>query len=264
MLHRNLMSQAMISQPGETAVVNSQYLLSPQQIHFFDTFGFLKIPGLFAKDIDEIIGGFEDLFGNKDQPVWETNEALHGDERRVIIPGFIEQSPRLAPLQHDPRVIGIVQSLVGREYKWASSDGNLFYCESYWHPDTYAAPLNEYHIKLSFYLDNLSGDSGAIRLIPGSHFHKQSFGRTLNRDFKDPEKVTELYGVAGGDIPSITVESTPGDLIIWNFRTIHGSYNGGERRRLFSLNFGEAVAGTHDGIDPVACKAIPLRKALEG
>jgi hypothetical protein len=258
------MSQVMTSSPDNTALVDSRYLLSPQQVHFFETFGFLKLPGLFANDITEIIGGFEDLFGNKDQPVWETKEALHGDARRVIIPGFIEQSPRLAPLQHDPRVIGIVQSLVGREYKWASSDGNLFYCESYWHPDTYAAPLHEYHIKLSFYLDDLTGNSGAIRIIPGSHFHKQTFARTLLRDFKDPSTVMERFGVAGGDIPSITVESKPGDLIVWNFRTIHGSYNGGERRRLFSLNFGEAVAGTHDGNDQVSSKPIPLSSALSG
>jgi len=255
------MSQAMSSQPGDTAMVASQYLLSPQQIHFFETFGFLKIPGLFAHDIADIIGGFEDLFGNDDQPVWETKEALHGDARRVIIPGFIEQSPRLAPLQHDPRVVGIVQSLVGREYKWASSDGNLFYCESYWHPDDYAAPLHHYHVKLSFYLDNLTGDNGAIRIIPGSHFHQDTFSRTLRKDFKDASKVDELFGIAGGDIPSITIESVPGDLIIWSFRTIHGSYNGGERRRLFSMNFGEAVPGTHDA-NQVPNKPIPTRSAL--
>jgi len=255
------MSQAMTSQPGDAAAVASQYLLSPQQIHFFETFGFLKLPGLFADDIDEIIGGFEDLFGNQDQPVWETKEALHGDERRVIIPGFIEQSPRLAPLQYDPRVVGIVQSLVGREYKWASSDGNLFYCESYWHPDDYAAPLHHYHVKLSFYLDDLTGKSGAIRLIPGSHFHQQTFARTLRRDFKDSAGVSELYGIPGGDIPSITVESTPGDLIVWNFRTIHGSYQGGERRRLFSMNFGEITPGAHDE-KLVQNKPVPMRNAL--
>ena len=240
------MSQAATTQSGGTAVVDSQYLLSPQQIYFFETFGFLKIPGLFADDIADIIGGFEDLFGDEDQPVWETKEALHGDERRVIIPGFIEQSPRLAPLQNDPRVVGIVQSILGRDYIWSSSDGNLFYCESYWHPDDYAAPLHHYHVKLSFYLDDLTGKSGAIRIIPGSHFHQQTYSRTLRRAFKDEAGVKELYGIPGGEIPSITVESTPGDLIIWNFRTVHGSYNGGERRRLFSLNFGESVPGDHD------------------
>ncbi|MDZ7783049.1 MAG: phytanoyl-CoA dioxygenase family protein [Halioglobus sp.] len=182
----------------------------------------------------------------QDQPVWETKEQLHGDQRRMIIPGFIEQSPRLAPLQHDPRVVGVVQSLIGPRYKWASSDGNLFYCESYWHSDMYAAPLQHYHIKLSFYLDDLTGENGAIRIIPGSHFHKQSFARTLRRDFDNPARIEELYGVDGRDIPSITVESSPGDLIVWNFRTIHASYHGGERRRLFSMNFGEQEPGNFD------------------
>src|SRR5690606_633053 len=114
-----------------TTAVDSRHILSPQQIHFFETFGFLKVPGLLADDIHEIIDAFEELFDK--QPVWETKEALHGDEKRLIIPGFIEQSPRLSRLQHDPRVVGIVQSILGRDYVWSSSDGNLFYCESYWH-----------------------------------------------------------------------------------------------------------------------------------
>ena len=257
------MSQDMTSNIEQPDTVDSKYLLTPQQIHFFETFGFLKLPGLVADDIAEIIGGFEDLFGNKDQPVWETKEALHGEEKRVIIPGFIEQSPRLAPLKDDPRVIGVAQSLLGPQYQWASSDGNLFYCESYWHPDTYAAPLNHYHVKMSFYLDELSGENGAIRVIPGSHFHNSTFARTLLKDLDDPTHVEDVYGVHGNDVPSVTLNSSPGDVIVWNFRTIHASYNGGERRRLFSLNFGEAVPGTHDGPDTKASKPVLIRSALE-
>ncbi|GAB5445133.1 phytanoyl-CoA dioxygenase family protein [Gymnodinialimonas sp.] len=238
--------------PAAAGPIDGKHLLSPQQIHYFETFGYLKLPGLFRDDFSSIVDGFEHLFGNEEQPVWETREALHGDERRVIIPGFIEQSPLLAPLQHDPRVLGIVHSLIGPEYQWASSDGNLFYCESYWHSDMYATPLNHYHIKLSIYLDELSGHNGAIRIIPGSHFHQQTFGKTLQKQFQDPGKIRDTFGVEGCDIPSVTVESSPGDLIVWNFRTIHGSYNGGERRRLFSLNFGETVPGTHDDKKPVA------------
>ncbi|MEM9257393.1 MAG: phytanoyl-CoA dioxygenase family protein [Pseudomonadota bacterium] len=254
------MSQAITPDQAAPGTVDSKYLLSEQQIHYFDTFGYLKLPGLFADDIDEIIAGFEDLFGNDEQPVWETQEALHGDERRVIIPGFIEQAPRLAPLQHDPRVVGVVQSLIGPKYQWQSSDGNLFYCESYWHSDMYSAPLNHYHIKLSFYLDELNGESGAIRIIPGSQFHNQIFARTLRRDFHDPSRTSEIFGVSGNEIPSITVNSTPGDLVVWNFRTVHGSYNGNERRRLFSLNFSEVEAGRHDGPDPIKFDPTPYRQ----
>ncbi len=237
------------SMQQDTAVSDSptEHLLSREQVHYFDTFGYLKLPGFFADDIDDITAGFEEIFGDEEQPVWETNEPLHGDEKRIIIPGFVEHSPRLERLKTDPRVLGVVESVIGPDHVWASSDGNLFYCESYWHSDMYAAPLNHYHVKLSVYLDELSGDSGAIRVIPGSHFHHQTFARTLRRDFNDPEKISDFYGVDGNEIPSITVESSPGDLIMWNFRTIHGSYNGGERRRLFSLNFGEKVPGTHDG-----------------
>jgi len=254
------MSQALTTPAGKAAAVDSRYLLSSQQIHFFETFGFLKIPGLFAADIEEIIDAFEELF--EKQPVWETKEALHGDQKRLIIPGFIEQSPRLSPLQHDPRVVGIVQSLLGRDYIWSSSDGNLFYCESYWHPDDYAAPLHHYHVKLSFYLDDLTGSNGAIRIIPGSHFHQQSYSRTLRRAFKNEAGVNEVFGVEGREVPSIVVESVPGDLVLWNFRTIHGSYNGGERRRLFSLNFGEMTPGTHDTrLNPE--KPIRMRRALD-
>ena len=236
----------------------SQYLLSPQQIHFFETFGFLKISGLFTEDIDEIIRGFEELFNREDQPIWETSEALHGEEKRMIIPGFIEQSPTLSPLQNDPRVLGVVKSLIGNDYVWASSDGNLFYCESYWHPDDYAAPLHHYHNKLSFYLDDLTGKNGAIRLIPGSHFHQQTFARTLRKGLDGSKDVREQFGCEGSEIPSFTLESKPGDLLIWNFRTIHGSYHGGERRRLFSLNFGESVAGTYDG-KQVPNRPVPMR-----
>ncbi len=249
------------STPDDNASQSAPFALTAAQIHYFDTFGYLKIPGLLKDDIETINRGFEHLFGNEDQPVWETQEALHGEERRVIIPGFIEQSPLLAPLQHDPRIVGIVRSLIGPAFKWSSSDGNLFYCESYWHSDMYATPLQHYHIKISIYLDELTGDSGAIRIIPGSHFHTQTFGRTLQRDFKDTSRIEEVFGVEGKDIPAVTIESSPGDVIIWNFRTIHASYNGGERRRLFSLNFGEEQPGNHDGDNPIVCGPYPYRTA---
>ena len=38
--------------------------------------------------------------------------------------------------------------------------------------------------------------------------------------------------------------STPGDLIVGNFRTLHGSFNGAPRRRLFTVNFSAAQVET--------------------
>jgi hypothetical protein len=223
------------SPPREGSLDPAAFRLTPQAVAYFDTFGFLRLPGLFVDDIDRLTEGFEEIFAAN--ATMDTNERLHFDQQRRIIPGFIEKSQRLAGLVDDPRVVGVVTSLMGDAHEYAQSDGNLFYCDTSWHPDTYFAPLVRYHVKLSFYLDPLLGESGAIRMIPGTNHHETPFAETLRRDLRDPMAIKEIYGVEHDQIPSWTLESTPGDLIVWNFRTIHASFNGGERRRLFSLNF---------------------------
>jgi Phytanoyl-CoA dioxygenase (PhyH) len=219
------------------ASTDAPFRLSAQQRAFFDTFGFVRLPGLFAPDIDRITAGFEEIFAS--HPIWETNEALHFDQRRLIIPGFVENSERISWITSDPRTHGVVGSLIDVPYEYAQSDGNLFYCDTSWHPDNYKAPMHVYHVKLSFYLDPLHGQNGAIRMIPGSNFWQTPFAEELRRNTVDPSSIEEIYGVAPDQIPSWTLESEPGDVIAWNFRTIHASFNGGERRRLFSLNFRE-------------------------
>ncbi|MGH9024722.1 MAG: phytanoyl-CoA dioxygenase family protein [Acidimicrobiia bacterium] len=213
------------------------FQLTPQQIAYFETFGFIRVPGLFADDVPDIIAGFEEVFGNEQIARMETHEHLHLEQRRTIIPGFIHKSERLKRLLVDPRVVGVVTGLVGENYEYAESDGNIFDCESSWHPDMYSAPLNQFHVKLSFYLDSLHGDNGAIRLIPGTNHHRTPFAKALRKNLEDHTMVEGIYGVPHYEIPSWTLESEPGDLIVWNFRTIHASFNGGERRRLFSINF---------------------------
>jgi len=211
--------------------------LTPQQVTFFESFGFLRLKGLFAADVDEITRGFEDVFAAEGHPRMELYEPLHGRERRIIIPQFITKSPILSRLVNDPRVTGIVSSLLGPEYEYAESDGNLFDCESHWHSDMYGAPLHLHHVKLSFYLDKLRGDSGAIRVIPGTQFFNESFGVAVRRKLLDPDRIEDEFGVPGREIPSVVVETDPGDLVAWDFRTVHASYGGALRRRLFSINF---------------------------
>jgi Phytanoyl-CoA dioxygenase (PhyH) len=211
--------------------------LTPQQVTYFETFGFLKLPGVFAAYIDEIVQGFEEVFAVEGHPRMELYEPLHGRERRLIIPQFVTKSPKLSRLLDDPRVVGIVSSLLGDDYEYAESDGNLFDCESAWHSDMYGAPLHLHHVKLSFYLDRLRADSGAIRVIPGTNFFNETFAKKLRRKLLDPDNIRNEFGVDGREIPSVPLETDPGDLVVWDFRTVHASYHGGVRRRLFSINF---------------------------
>jgi hypothetical protein len=226
-----------MSTTSDAPAVTGQRYLSDQQVAYFNTFGYLKIPGLFAPDIDEITAGFEAVFA--ENPQWITNEELHYEQQRAIIPAFISKDERLLRLLEDERVVGVVTSLVGPGYEYAESDGNVFSCDTSWHSDIYSAPIQQYHLKLSFYLDALRHDTGAIRFIPGTNHHESQYARILRRDLMTPTTVMETYGVPSDEIPAWTVETEPGDLVIWNFRTVHGSFGGSERRRLFSINFRE-------------------------
>jgi hypothetical protein len=214
-------------------------LLTQQQVAYFEMFGFLRVPGLFANEIGEITAAFEQVFDDERNYRMETYADLHAGQRRLIVPVFIDRHPTLNRLRADPKVLGIVKSLIGERFEYAESDGNLFYCESSWHPDVYGAALTRYHIKLSFYLDPLAAETGAIRMIPGTNHYQSPFARALRTMVFERTPTMDALGIAERDIPSWTIASNPGDVIVWNYRTLHASYNGGERRRLFSISFRE-------------------------
>jgi len=213
--------------------------LTPQQVSFYETFGFLKVPGLLRDDIDQIERGFEAVFADKEHLRLDIDVELHNNEPRTMVPQFIDKHPALAGLNRDPRIIGVVASLLGEQFEYAQSDGNLYYCDSEWHCDIYGSPMDVRHVKLSIYLDSLRGDTGAPRLIPGTNHWKSEFAHSLRASFRNFGQIPSIYGVEGPEVPSVTLDSDPGDLLLWDFRTIHASYFGMPRRRLFTLNFRE-------------------------
>lgn len=220
-------------------------LLSPRQHHFFETFGFLRLPGFFADEIGEITSAFESAFeaGYAAEPseVAVYNVELHHNQERHNLLHIADRHPRLRELGDDPRVASVAGDILGPEYESAGSDGSIFFCESFWHADTFGAPLQQRHLKFSIYLDNIDGESGAIRVIPGTNHHRTPFSRALRRDLRQPDKIDELFGVEPSEVPATVLPSTPGDLILWDYRTIHASYSGGDRRRLISISFREKV-----------------------
>ncbi len=214
--------------------------LTPQQIRFFETFGFVTLPGLFADDIDRIAQGFEEAFA-RNQP-FESHEDLHFNERRQIVHDILGKSPLLAGLGSDPRVLGVVHSLVGEHFVELPADGNLFSCDTSWHPDTYASPLHEHHVKLSLYLDALDDTNGTIRMMPGTNHWRDAYAHTVRGAVDDPAAIREHFGMAPDELPSYPIESVPGDVVVWDYRTVHASFNGGNRRRLLSLNYKQLPA----------------------
>jgi hypothetical protein len=220
------------------------FALTPQQIAWFETFGFLRVRGLFTPDIERIRTGFEEVFAREapqlldpDNIYHRTSDPDYEQETRWIIPSFLDKSDKLSWLRSDDRLLAIARALVGADYVYAESDGNLFNCEVYWHMDAYGAAADATHVKIFFYLDALQEDTGALRVIPGSQ-HRGTYMAALFRQLtKDPARIPDLLGVAINEIPSTTLVVEPGDVIITDFHTIHASFKGGARRRLFTVNF---------------------------
>jgi hypothetical protein len=229
--------------------------ITEQQLTFLQTFGFLRLPGLFADEIEEITEAFEAVFAAPDSYRTDMIEPVHRNDRRVMIPMFVDHHPTLARLRDDERIRGIARAVLGEDPEYAESDGNLAFCHTEWHADTYGAPMTTHHVKFSFYLDPMRADSGAIRVLPGTQFWQGPYARDLRRSFRQFGKTADVFGVDSTEIPAVVIDSDPGDVLIWDYRLIHASFNGLDRRRYFSLNFREREAVSTP--DPVA----PARSA---
>ena len=158
--------------------------LTEQQITFFDTFGYLAFPGLFADEADTIIDRFEALWrdhgGGHDG-------AAHDYERRSILMQFVDRDEYLSALLDDPRIEGAMASLLGDDFNYMGGSGNYYVGDTHWHSDFYTETKYT-SIKLAFYLDPLTRDTGCLRFIPGSHRYGDAFGDALQPVAQQPRR----------------------------------------------------------------------------
>lgn len=203
-------------------------VLTQQQLGFFETFGFLKFPGLVSDRIDEITEEFVELFikrggGHNGQP--------HDGSARSCIPAFIDQSERLSALIDEPTILGAAKSLLGDDFNYMGSDGNYYSGDTPWHSDGWNPDF--LNIKFAFYLDPLTRDTGALRVIPGSH----CIGDTYTQKLQDNvNRSQEIWGMGGQEIPALALETQPGDVLCFNHNLKHAAFGGSGWRRMFTIN----------------------------
>ena len=211
--------------------------LTEQDTRYFDTFGFLNFPGLFADEAEQIINSFEQI--------WATQGGghhgrVHDRQRRSALSAFIDQNEFLSSLIDDPRIDDVAASLLGDDYNYTGSDGNYYVGDTQWHSDRYT-PRKYMSFKMAFYLDPVTRDSGCLRVIPGSHKLGDLYADSLQpvAQHPRPEQAPALWGIQSNEIPAIALETQPGDLIMFNHRTKHASFGGGTQRRMFTINMQE-------------------------
>ncbi|HXW82518.1 MAG TPA: phytanoyl-CoA dioxygenase family protein [Acidimicrobiales bacterium] len=203
---------------------------------FFDTFGYLYLPGLLADDIGWISEEFD--------AVWARRPDLqHDGAHRTIYPdAFFNASARLARLIEHPVLSAICEELLGPDIAYYGGDGNYYAGDTGWHRDVFNIPDGQEgksivrHIKVAFYLDPLAATTGALRVIPGSHHLADSFARELDEFLL--HKNNDI-AVLPQDVPAVALAVTPGDIVIFDHRMMHASFGGGRARRMFAMNLFE-------------------------
>src|SRR5688500_2553294 len=184
--------------------MTTAHRLADDQLTFFQTFGYLILPGLLSDRIGGVIDEFERMW----REMRGHNGSDHNGSARSCCPQFLDRSDQLSTLLDDPRVEGAATSLLGDDFNYMGSDGNLYAGDTGWHSDGWSA--NHLHVKFAFYLDPVGRHNGGLRVIPGSHRIGDAFAESCQRALSDPKK---HLGMDGRDVPCLALETTPGDVV---------------------------------------------------
>jgi hypothetical protein len=225
------------------APLGGEVTVTDSMINFFDTFGFLKIEGFFDQECSVISERFDrlmrDKFGSASEP------------RNYLYPQFIDNDPQLADLLCLPKLQVLASALLGHDFVYKGSDGNIFNGPTPWHRDYL---IRTRSAKMLIYLENNDEDGGALRVIPGTQFVDDKYSSLIGQALTWPEPP-----VAGGFdesgrfgqghnptvergnrlLPQVAVTNQPGDIIIFNHNLVHCTNLPArpKRRRLLGLHF---------------------------
>ena len=207
-------------------------MLTQQQLQHFQTFGFLHLKKVFdADELKIIIAEYE-----KGLAFAREGATQVGGRRQLNWPNMGPRTPHITKLLEDPRICGVAEQLLGEDMVAVGTNGNHFggnFTE--WHPDIDSQHLRG--IKFLSYLQPLDGNSGALRVIPGSHlspFHDEVYRITMKEhNYGDGEE----SGLSVAEVPAFVCKTEPSDLIVFNLRTWHATWGGTADRRMCSFNY---------------------------
>ena len=205
-------------------------MLTPGQIAYFETFGFLVLRQLFSKEETDAMreASYRTL------QVLRGGAPYAGEKAEGALP-FFERDPLLADLVDDDRIHQIPESLLGPDFFLDGTEGNLRVGDTPWHGATeFTEDLR--HIKVTMYLDSATKDTGCLRVIPGSHrrgspdYIAELRPRTYDHDFRP-------FGLAPAEVPCWPLETEPGDVLVFTENLIHSSFGGRPGRHQLAANF---------------------------
>ena len=204
--------------------------LTPEQIAYYETFGFLVLPQLFSKEETDVL---REASLRTLQAV-RGGQPYTGKESENVTP-FFERDPVLTALIDDDRIHQIPESLLGPGFFLDGTEGHLRMGDTPWHGDReFTEDIR--HIKITMYLDPVARETGCLRVIPGSHrWGSPDYLEVLRPRTYDPG--FRPFGMPPTEIPCWPLETEPGDVVVFTERLLHGSFGGDFGRHQLCASF---------------------------
>src|SRR5215469_17267880 len=187
-------------------------MLTTAQADHFSTFGFVVLRGFLA---DRSAA----LRAEVDAAIRDAYAATY-DERVIdgISGHYLPMAARHTPVStslvcDDPRLIDAAQELLGGPVIPECPEGVLYFAEAGWHTDD---GIGVRGVKFAAYFDKLTGGTGALRLVPGSHLPEQNARLAAYRDRQLPIRTAADAAVYQASIPGSVAGTVPGDVIAFD------------------------------------------------
>lgn len=203
-------------------------MLTQKHIEHFRAFGFVVLrdhldPATVAALSDEVDRVLRDAFGARFDERDETGGGITGHYLPVNGP----RAPVSRALVEDDRLHGVAEQLLGAQALPWYPEAILFFGEAGLHSDVGTGVVG---LKLACYLEPLTAENGALRLLPGSHH--PDYGAAMRR-FQRRNRAANQAELREQieTMPLFVAETRPGDVIAFYLHTYHASIYGTDRRQ---------------------------------
>ena len=248
---------------------------------FFETFGFLVLQDVLTDlEMNGIDQDFEQVL--EETPVPESADVFDStqDGQTIFKVGTqwflsrredeLHKRPTFRSVLKSERIRSVIKGLLGPGWYLTGNvakrfaSGTDWHCDLGWDPNLplgkqdplwpQGSPASYYYgLKAAIYLEPLTKETGALRVIPGSHLspyhenlaslHYQIPGRFehLLENSRFPQ-----FGLAPPDVPSYGIDSKPSDIILFNHQIWHASFGGRMGRRMITWDYKSKPEAKHE------------------
>jgi hypothetical protein len=217
-------------------------MVTDQQVDHYRTFGFVVLRGYLnqretAALGQELDGALRDAFGAH----FHQRPSMGGIEGHYLPMMSRQRTPISLALVEDARFLGAARRLLDGQVLPTYAEGVLLFGQAGFHCDDGTGSQG---VKFVAYLEPLTAQTGALRLMPGSQ-HPDFAASLQGWQRRNPALDAEGLRRQLTGMPCHVAETRPDDVIAFDWHTWHASIGGIDRRQ-WTVGYAKDPATTEE------------------